>query len=522
MFLLDFVNNMKMKLYIPKRRISSKGSILIYALTIISIIMIVGLTMAQMLMYEARTTSDVANSSAAYAAAQSGIDYAINKKLCYLEKQVIWLSQSNKVGFILSYDPVADVLTSTGIAGGIQRQINIPHIGQTSKFGTGGMVRYDSGSSGLGGDMLSAAAMDSDGNIYAFGNQDPGRTDWVILKYNRSGIVDTSFGVNGKIIYDAPPVGASQDIAQDIVIDSQNNIYVSGITAATAPVVRKYTSKGVLVTSFGTNGNIRPTSVDAMVIDSSDNIYVGGGTVISKYNSSGILVNSFGNAGKLTLTSYVHSMTLNKITSYIYTAGYVMSNLWDWGVQKFNTDGQIDNNFGTGGLVTYGHFNSDTSPSQDQANEVAIDSKGKIYVIGIYGGYSASEQTWAIRKYDPNGVLDTTFGSGGMVTYNGPQIWVYEAANVIKIDGTDHIYAGGRAALTDGYAMAVLKYDSNGVLDTTFGTAGMAYFTGGMANDLIIDNYGNILVFGTVGANSASDIVVRKYTSNGQLFAGCE
>lgn len=71
-------------------------------------------------------------------------------------------------------------------------------------------------------------------------------------------------------------------------------------------------------------------------------------------------------------------------------------------------DGDLDLSFGTGGVVT------DPNPATSPDVAMALGSDGNISVAEIEGG------DLQLLRCDANGVLDPTFGSGGIVTQAGP------------------------------------------------------------------------------------------------------
>src|SRR2546423_14332009 len=74
-------------------------------------------------------------------------------------------------------------------------------------------------------------------------------------------------------------------------------------------------------------------------------------------------------------------------------------------------DGDLDKSFGAGGKVV-----TDFSGGEDEATAVTIQSDGKIIAVGstIKPG-SAADRDFALARYNTDGRLDTTFGSGGRV-----------------------------------------------------------------------------------------------------------
>jgi uncharacterized delta-60 repeat protein len=69
--------------------------------------------------------------------------------------------------------------------------------------------------------------------------------------------------------------------------------------------------------------------------------------------------------------------------------------------------GDLDPSFGTGGLVT-----SDVG-AMSQANAVAVQTDGKIVAAG--STTTANQPAFALARYNPDGSLDATFGTGGKV-----------------------------------------------------------------------------------------------------------
>src|SRR5207253_3806608 len=76
---------------------------------------------------------------------------------------------------------------------------------------------------------------------------------------------------------------------------------------------------------------------------------------------------------------------------------------------RFNLNGTLDPSFGTGGQVT-----TKIGPSQNgAATGVVTQPDGKIVVVGSAG--PGGSQEFAVARYNPSGSLDATFGSGGIV-----------------------------------------------------------------------------------------------------------
>ena len=193
----------------------------------------------------------------------------------------------------------------------------------------------------------------------------------------------------------------------------------------------------------------------------------------------------------------------------------------DFAVARYNTDGSLDTTFGIGGRVT-----TDLS-GWDRAYALAIQSDGKIVVAGEdYGGPIS-----LLARYNGDGSLDMTFGVAGKVltdfkregarqmlwpskpmagslqpvgrdlqtTFTQPVVWHYNrdgspdttfgiGGEVIADASSRDGFLGSVNALAilpdgkilavgEGYAgslgstFGIVRYDADGSLDTTFGTA---------------------------------------------------
>jgi len=99
----------------------------------------------------------------------------------------------------------------------------------------------------------------------------------------------------------------------------------------------------------------------------------------------GSLDNTFGTGGKLT-TDFGSSDDLGysvalQTDGKIIVAGRSNNGLDDFGLCRYNTNGTLDNTFGTGGKLT-----TDFGNSSDEGRSVAIQSDGKIVVTGGSNG----------------------------------------------------------------------------------------------------------------------------------------
>ncbi len=177
-------------------------------------------------------------------------------------------------------------------------------------------------------------------------------------------------------------------------------------------------------------------------------------------------------------------------------------------------DGMLDATFGTGGKVT-----TDFG-SRENASAVALQSDGKIVVAGASGGVLPPD--FAVSRYNPNGSLDTSFDGDGKVTTDFLGFPDYAEAIVIQPDGKI-VVAGIASTSFQSNRFALARYNPNGSLDTTFGTGGKLTtgFTGAddsAAFDIALQPDGKIVVVGSVSNNSGGGgAALARYNDNGSL-----
>ncbi|TMA81131.1 MAG: hypothetical protein E6J77_17415, partial [Deltaproteobacteria bacterium] len=137
--------------------------------------------------------------------------------------------------------------------------------------------------------------------------------------------------------------------------------------------------------------------------------------------------------------------------------------LGDIAVARYNTDGSVDLTFGSGGRVLT-DFDGD-----DAAFALAVQPDGKIVVAGTSNGGGTGSLDFVLARYDSAGALDPTFGSGGKVlTDLGGNDEVF--ALLVQPDG--RLVAAGVSDVAGSFDFALARYNPDGTLDATFGAAG--------------------------------------------------
>jgi uncharacterized delta-60 repeat protein len=182
------------------------------------------------------------------------------------------------------------------------------------------------------------------------------------------------------------------------------------------------------------------------------------------------------------------------------------------GVLRLHTNGALDSSFGTGGIVSINFPGS--SSGQSQVIDVAIQTDGKI-VAGISNANQDASPIFIVARLNANGSPDTTFGSGGVVeTTVGP---FGTAANVLALQPDGRILVAG--------AGAMVRYDTNGQLDDTFGSGGVAAIQLGSPTAIALQPDGKILLaaggaallISPPGVSLGLAGVIARYDANGSI-----
>ena len=234
--------------------------------------------------------------------------------------------------------------------------------------------------------------------------------------------LDPTFGTGGLVI---TPVTAEDDQAWDVAVQSDGRIVAAGRAGEDFVVVR-YNVDGTLDTDFG--------------------------------SGSGVVTIDFGGANEEALAVAVQP------DGKIIVGGYTQFlEEVDYAIARLNPDGSLDGTFGFGGKVT-----ADFGGTKDYGYDMALLSDGGIVICGGIG--TENDRAFAIARYTAAGVLDATFGSGG-VTSTVIGDWAEPWFMDVQHDG--RIILVGYSASESESATTIARYLANGALDTEFGDQGI-------------------------------------------------
>lgn len=201
-------------------------------------------------------------------------------------------------------------------------------------------------------------------------------------------------------------------------------------------------------------------------------------------------------------------------------SAWVIPNGDDFVILRFNANGQLDSTFANGGI-----FRHTLSPVTDRLNGIAVQADGKIVAAGAVN-VGTQDLAWAVMRLNPNGTLDPSFGTNGIVTTNF--FASLDEATEVAIRPDGKIVATGwvtRGGVNDGisYDFAVAQYLPNGTLDPSFGTNGTTFADfgrGDLAQTSVLQPDGKIVLAGFVAVQTTAihyDFGLARFDPNGSL-----
>ncbi|MHB9096617.1 MAG: delta-60 repeat domain-containing protein [Syntrophales bacterium] len=188
-------------------------------------------------------------------------------------------------------------------------------------------------------------------------------------------------------------------------------------------------------------------------------------------------------------------------------------------VVRFSRDGYLDTSFGTGGFVRY----NASGDGNDRALGVALQPDGRILVTGYATVKGSPKRDVIVLRLNTDGGLDTTFGSGGVFIYNGA-VNVTDIGFGVAVQQDGKILIAGESGAATSQDGLILRLMSDGSLDSTFANNGRCVFNGS-GNDL--DRFfgvrlqadGKIVAFGATAKEGKSDSLMVRLLQNGALDA---
>ncbi len=409
-------------------------------------------------------------------------------------------------------------------------------------------------------DLPIAMALQSDGKIVVAGkiSHDIDGSHIVIVRYNTNGTLDGSFN---KIGYTTIGMGYKSDIiVANLVLQNDGKILIAGSSTGKSPEFYDYdflllrlksngildenfnktgTIPGIIRTHLGSNfditKNITIQNLDGKIIlvGNVDGINGNKNFAIIRFNSNGTIDSSFNPSGQLPGSAIVDlnnyddssSVVLQETDKIILAGTTLVSSLQKITMIRFNPDGSLDSSFGINGIQIQSVGSNPTS------GKVYLKTDENLLWAGQDYFNNTGKSNFFLAQFNKvTGSLDSNFNSSGFVSINidnrsGASGLVLQPDGKFILTG----YAQPINNLNPNFTydvptnIATIRLNTNGSLDTSFGTNGKVLTNiGGVdSNDVPYGNLtqtnGKLIIFGSTNQSGNEDFAIARFNPDGNL-----
>jgi uncharacterized delta-60 repeat protein len=423
---------------------------------------------------------------------------------------------------------------------------------------------------GNGDDMAEDLAVGADGSVVVVGNRNNGQSnDIVLVRYTNDGAFDAAFGVgeddgtpNGVVNIS---LGEGNDFGTAVAAQADGKLLVAGYHeegASTNMVVLRVNADGTLDQSFGTaddgteNGIVNislgdgndiardiAVQADGKIVIAGDSVTSDGSAniIVARLNADGSVDDSFGQSEDGTPNGFVATSLGNgddranalvlQADGKIVVAGNRIaedgsSNII---VARYDASGVPDAGFGASGDdgTPEGFVNISLGEGDDMARDVALQADGKIALAGDSVTADGSSN-FILARLNADGTPDESFGVAEDGTPNGFVSTSLgegnDIASGLAVQADGRLVVAGYHQEGDSTNIAIARYETDGALDQSFGTAddgtenGIVNISLGdgddMANAVALQGDKLIVAAGTTTASDGSkNIAVLRLTA---------
>jgi len=354
-----------------------------------------------------------------------------------------------------------------------------------------------------------------------------------LVRYTSTGELDTTFGTNGITL--TTFAGIAFD-PSGFAVQPNGDFLVGGVVTNKAGLhgfgLARYTSNGVLDTAFGTNGLVatkvgtRSDAPSALLLQPNGKIVMGGFEVaggqglpgmtsLVRYNANGSLDTTFGKGGiSLARVAFLGPETLALLSNGDYLAVGQDADSNTGLVAEFSSQGVLLPNVTTAKVVA-GLTSSQSAVPNVLFQSPTIFQPNGDYVVVTTSCTFHSEcrgTKFAVNRFLETGKTDTTFDA---VVESFDPTQTTSVAQTVALQANGQIVVGGLINQDSPIFGGLVRLDSNGKVDTTFGTVDSFGICCSVTSDqtfsgLLIQTDGKIVAIGGLDGNLA----VARYLAN--------
>lgn len=355
-------------------------------------------------------------------------------------------------------------------------------------------------------DECNSVAVQADGRVLAAGSSSSETlSTFAIVRVNANGILDSTFGVNGRQQIPFDIYGAQASGANAITVLPDGKILVAGSASGGGIedfVIARLLPDGSYDTTFNLTGrqhvpfifnSVQRSTAYAMAVDSNGRIVLAG-TALSQSNPS------------------------NE----------------EFAVARMLADGSPDTTFDGDGQTTVAFdIGGDGASNEDSLRAMALQPDGKIVLAGSIdvSGTPTQNRDFGVARLLPNGAIDAAFGTDGLVLVPIDRMAAgNDEAYALKLDNGNIIVAGyGFSDDNEGAEMAIVRLRANGSRDPAFGNLGRKSYEFGFTSPGVQGAFGlatkggKLFITGGVWpAANQIDLFVAAIENDTLFDYGCE
>jgi uncharacterized delta-60 repeat protein len=257
----------------------------------------------------------------------------------------------------------------------------------------------------------------------------------------------------------------------------------SGAASASSPgdLDPTFGANGVVVQQLGTGPkpetDLKAVAVqrDGKVVAAGD-VYNAGATIfVARFNPDGSPDQSFANGGRLVVQFGAAGQGGSEaLGAAVQPDGKIILGGWaaddaandDLLLFRLNPNGSLDSTFGTGGVVLAALGGGSSGERWAEARELALRPDGKI-VVGGDASNSSGHGELLVARLNADGSLDPAFGSGGWTLSNAA-----EFTTALALQGDGKVIASGDHYASGGSEVVLTRFNADGGVDSSFASAG--------------------------------------------------
>jgi uncharacterized delta-60 repeat protein len=308
-----------------------------------------------------------------------------------------------------------------------------------------------------------------------------------IVRVLPSGALDPTFGSGGRVVVTFD--GTVFAHATGVVTLPDGGVVAAGSALSQFALVR-LDANGALAATFGTGGKVLapcssgPCGASGVVLQPDGRIvavgwFPGGGGTLMRFLADGTLDASFGTAGVASIPAgwqfEPRTIALRDDGRIVLGGSSFASGTGDLAAARLLAEGSPDPSFSGDGFAAH------VEPTSGTGLSVLTQGDGAVIVGGSL--FTGTESLFSMARFLADGTPDPAFGTGGLATaaIGGG------AMALIQLPNGNLIQAGPGGSIDVGPLpnLALVRYLPNGTLDTTFGTAGVLYLDFASSQDFV-------------------------------------